>query len=527
MAAGPDITVEVFGRTDVGLVREHNEDNFLVADLGRSERSLRPEARSYTLAATGALFVVCDGMGGAVAGEIASQMGVETIYEVMKDGAAEFDRDVFVRRIRAAVQEANRRIFAYAREDSSRSGMGTTCTAAGLVDRRLVLAQIGDSRGYVLRAGTLTQVTRDQSLANQLIEAGQMTPEEARDFEHANIILQALGVMERVEVALTEVELRRGDVLLLCSDGLSGPVPDPEITAILRESAEPIEACRRLTEAARNAGGPDNITVIIARFGGEALPEPTAADVVRYQPFDPGPGDGDQAGAPAAAVQTRTAQTVRIDGKLARGGTLPGFNVISMPAGAPEAATPGALPPAATAEPPPPAPPAAPAAAPAPAAVAAPPAGVFPSTPPPASPAPAPGPTLQPLPPAAYAPPATYPPPAAPAPMAPGPSIGGGPAPAYRASGETPLAPPRSIPLGAIIAGIIAVVLVVALLGGYAILRHRASVRAHAVDVTAPAVAPAVAPAAGSIPLTAPVPQLPSSAPASAPPAGSTAEDKT
>jgi protein phosphatase len=358
MAPTADITVEVFGRTDIGLVREHNEDNYLVSDLTRRERSLKPDARQYALGDAGALFVVCDGMGGAVCGEVASQMAIDTVYELMQAGAPGAPRDVFARRLRGAVQEANRRIFAYARADHSRSGMGTTCTAAGLVDGRLVLAQIGDSRGYVLRGGKMTQVTRDQSLANQLIEAGQMTPEEAREFEHANIILQALGVMERVDVVLTEVPLRRGDVIMLCSDGLSGPVQDADIQVLLAGAPDPMEACRRLTEASRTNGAPDNITVVVARFGGAGLAEPTADELVRYQPYNPGPGDGDEfdtglAAAQAAAAAEAAAQfgAAEPTGKLDAAGsqgkpTSTGFQVVggvivpTAPAGGTPAASP-------------------------------------------------------------------------------------------------------------------------------------------------------------------------------------------
>ncbi|MBI5482632.1 MAG: protein phosphatase 2C domain-containing protein [Deltaproteobacteria bacterium] len=361
MAPTAEITVEVFGRTDIGLVREHNEDNYLVADLTRHERSLKPEARQYTLAEGGALFVVCDGMGGAVCGEVASQMAIDTVYELMQGGAPGATRDVFSRRLRGAVQEANRRIFAYERADHSRSGMGTTCTAAGLVDGTLVLAQIGDSRGYLLRGGKMAQVTRDQSLANQLIEAGQMTPEEAREFEHANIILQALGVMDRVDVVLTEVPLRRGDVIMLCSDGLSGPVQDADIQVLLAGAPDPMEACRRLTEASRTNGAPDNITVVVARFGGAGLPESTESDVVRYQPHNPGPGEGDEVDTGLAAAERAAAAEAAVaaqfvpaepTGKLDAAGSLArptsaGFQVVGgtpaagAPAGGPPASAPG------------------------------------------------------------------------------------------------------------------------------------------------------------------------------------------
>jgi protein phosphatase len=130
---------------------------------------------------------------------------------------------------------------------------------------------VGDSRGYILRDGKLIQLTRDQSLVNQLIEAGQLTEEEAETFEHNNIILQALGTADTVQVDLTYCELRRGDVLLLCSDGLSGMVRAEEIREALRSADEPVDACKLLTDRANQAGGHDNITVVVARFDGEGL----------------------------------------------------------------------------------------------------------------------------------------------------------------------------------------------------------------------------------------------------------------
>jgi protein phosphatase len=149
--------------------------------------------------------------------------------------------------------------------------MGTTVTAAALVDDHLFLAQVGDSRGYILRGDTLVQVTRDQSLVNQLIEAGQLTEEEAETFEHNNIILQALGTSDTVQVDLTYVELRKGDILLLCSDGLSGMVRFDEIRELLKSSVEPLDICKGLTERANLAGGHDNITVIVVQFDGATL----------------------------------------------------------------------------------------------------------------------------------------------------------------------------------------------------------------------------------------------------------------
>jgi PPM family protein phosphatase len=273
-----EIRVKLFARTDVGQIREHNEDNFLVADLTRRTRGLLEANRTGVIGASGALFAVCDGMGGAAAGEIASQLAVDIVYERMVEPLEEglpVQRDDLARRLVRAIEAAGLRIFQEAKLDRSRRGMGTTVTAAALVDDHLFFAQVGDSRGYLIRQGQLVQLTRDQSLVNQLIEAGQLTEEEAETFEHNNIILQALGTADTVQVDLTYCELRRGDILLLCSDGLSGMVRFDDIRESVRSTSEPIDACKQLTERANQAGGHDNITVIVVQFDGEGLRPPT------------------------------------------------------------------------------------------------------------------------------------------------------------------------------------------------------------------------------------------------------------
>lgn len=276
-----ELEVRLFARTDVGQIREHNEDNFLIADLSRRVRGLLDANRSTSLGPHGILMAVCDGMGGAAAGEVASQLAVDILFEKMiekLDDAAPLTRDDIARRLVRAVETAGQRIFNEAKSDRSRRGMGTTVTAAALLDRYLFLAQVGDSRAYILRGDTLVQVTRDQSLVNQLIEAGQLTEEEAETFEHNNIILQALGTSDSVQVDLTYVPLVRGDVLLLCSDGLSGMIRDPEIREIMKVGGESHELCRVLIERANQAGGHDNITAIIARFDGEGVPTASGDD---------------------------------------------------------------------------------------------------------------------------------------------------------------------------------------------------------------------------------------------------------
>jgi protein phosphatase len=313
--APADITVEVFGKTDVGLVREHNEDNFLVADVTGAVRAA--DARdpfTFNLGAKGGLMLVCDGMGGAAAGEVASQMAVDSIYDALSTAEPQ-QRDGFARLVRRAVQQANERIFNQSRDNQSERGMGTTCTVAGLIDETLVVAQIGDSRCYVLRDGKLAQVTKDQSLAWQLIEAGAMTADEAKAFEHANIILQALGVQERVEVVLSQVPLRRGDVALLCSDGLHGPVTDEEILAILIGEPDLKRAGEALIGKALDRDGPDNITVVLARFDGVGLQPPAPEDLVGFVGYDPG---GDPVPEPVGAGEDASLGSETVEERLPR-----------------------------------------------------------------------------------------------------------------------------------------------------------------------------------------------------------------
>jgi protein phosphatase len=224
-------------------------------------------------------------MGGAAAGEIASQLAVDIIYEKLIQGDAPHQHDDLARRLVQAVEEAGVRIFNEARADRTRRGMGTTATIAAVMDSRLFVAQVGDSRAYVLRNDRLVQVSRDQSLVNQLIEAGQLTEEEAETFEHNNIILQALGTAETVQVDLTYVDLQRGDRLLLCSDGLSGMVRSDELREVLVSYRDPLEACRELTDRANRAGGHDNITVIVAEFDGPGLPPNDPSAELAYKKY--------------------------------------------------------------------------------------------------------------------------------------------------------------------------------------------------------------------------------------------------
>ena len=276
------VRVSVFGKTDVGRTRDHNEDTFLVADLSTKKASLLPEVREHTVGPRGSFFMVADGMGGAAAGEVASAMAADLIYQHLStawvnDHDASAQRFAF--RMKEAVEVANQKIHQYTKDHPEVRGMGTTLTAAGVFGGDLYLTQIGDSRGYLIRQGQAIQLTKDQSLMQRLVDAGELTEEEAEVSERRNIILQALGPDPRVRVDLTYQPLRRGDVLVLCSDGLSGQVKKDEIAKIATEHATDLGGlCSALIDLANERGGPDNITAIAVRFDGEALQAPGGDD---------------------------------------------------------------------------------------------------------------------------------------------------------------------------------------------------------------------------------------------------------
>lgn len=283
-----EVIVQVYGHTDVGRTREHNEDAFVVADLTRGNVSLEPEVRTHEVGDRGSMFMVADGMGGAAAGEIASEMAVEIVHRELRDrltaGEAP-NEEQFATAIKRATSAANAHIHTFAVEHPEYRGMGTTATVAGLLGDTLYLAQVGDSRAYLVRGGVGRQITKDQSLMQKLIEAGEMTEEEAEQSERRNIILQALGPEANIKVDLTHQKVRRGDVLVLCSDGLSGQVRADEIARVVSNEPDLAAACNKLIDLANESGGPDNITVVIARFEGEGLESPVETDDVGHRTF--------------------------------------------------------------------------------------------------------------------------------------------------------------------------------------------------------------------------------------------------
>lgn len=272
----PQIRATFHAITDCGRTRDHNEDTFLVADLATAEPLRITREEAHELTERGMLYLVADGMGGAAAGELASEMAAVEIHRHMVE-TWRIDRDStserFTQRLRESVERANQLLHNYARENPEVRGMGTTVTVAGVWRDRLYLAQIGDSRGYLVRDGEARQLTRDQSLTQRLVEVGELTEEEAEASERRNIILQALGPDPRVNVDLSWQSLQRGDVLIICSDGLSTVVRRDDIATAVREMPDIERLAQNLVSLANERGGPDNITVVVVRFDGDGLPD--------------------------------------------------------------------------------------------------------------------------------------------------------------------------------------------------------------------------------------------------------------
>jgi protein phosphatase len=273
------VVLSICGRTHRGRVRKENQDSLLVADLGSSDPARnggRPSGSSvgplrFAVTDRGAIMLVADGMGGRAGGARASALAVSSIGDAMSesaDGAS--DSEDFVRRLKRALDLANEEIREVSRRDDALRGMGTTATLAGIHAGAVYLAQVGDSRAYLIRRNELARVTRDQSLVQDLIDSGVLSEQEARSVRD-NRILQALGTAPTVTPALTYHDLQREDVLLLCSDGLSRVVEDAEILDVVKGASDCLAACDQLIALANARGGPDNVTVLIARVDGDGL----------------------------------------------------------------------------------------------------------------------------------------------------------------------------------------------------------------------------------------------------------------
>jgi serine/threonine protein phosphatase PrpC len=301
------IDIAVAAASDVGSVREHNEDSFLVGDLDRGKLVDTVIEPWRTSAERGPLLVVCDGMGGVEGGEVASDLAAQVIWREMKGTPATRDPEVFARLLRRATRVANHDVHAMAKREPGLKGMGTTVSAAGIVVDRLVIATVGDSRAYVQRGGVLVQVTQDQSLSSALLDAGH---DEIEAANAGSAILQALGVGDDVEPSLSIIELRRGDRVLLCSDGLHGLVGDPALAVLMAEPHTVAESVMLLVTAARAAGGSDNITAIVLDVAGDRLAPPKDDDdLPTFREFDP-QKEGDPALTGTSYVARRLAQRI-------------------------------------------------------------------------------------------------------------------------------------------------------------------------------------------------------------------------
>ena len=261
--------LRVAASTDVGRVRKNNEDAFVVANLDDDGPATMSGARRISVGDRGVLLAVSDGMGGAKAGEVASAIVVDTLRRELAGAPPSASRRSV---LTAAVESAHRAVEEAARADKKRSGMGATLTAVFVRGDSAYIAEVGDSRAYLLRRGVLKQLTKDQSLAQVLIDKGALDPANADDMPFKNVILQAMGRGKKVQVALARLSLRARDCLLLCSDGLTRHLSDEVIRDVVLPAPRLDLACRTLVDLANDAGGGDNITVILAGVGGTQEP---------------------------------------------------------------------------------------------------------------------------------------------------------------------------------------------------------------------------------------------------------------
>ncbi|HTM57152.1 MAG TPA: Stp1/IreP family PP2C-type Ser/Thr phosphatase [Candidatus Udaeobacter sp.] len=254
--------LRVAAATDVGLRREHNEDAYVVWSPAE------PADRDRY----GQLLVVADGMGGSAAGEVASRTAIETVARRVRS-----HEDALDQALPRALEAAHQAIHDMSREQPELAGMGTTCTAVLVRGNQVWFAHVGDSRAYLVRGGRIEQLTADHSLVAQLVQQRLMTAEQARVDPRRNVLTRSIGVGDHIDVDSGALEggLRKGDTLLLCSDGLHGLVDDQELAGIA--AGDPDAACAALIELARERGGHDNITVVLARFDGLAGTEPVTA----------------------------------------------------------------------------------------------------------------------------------------------------------------------------------------------------------------------------------------------------------
>ncbi len=270
----PPLVMTSFGLSEAGRVRPKNEDQFVIADLHKAMR-VRQSSLAQPPVQYGDepahLFLVADGMGGHEAGELASALAVEVVEQFALNRFAWFDPDAAHPRAAAglpeAIQEADLRLSRESRAHPELHGMGTTVTLAYVYGRRLYVMHAGDSRCYLARDGAIHRLTSDHTYVAEMVRRGVLSPDEATRHRMRHVVLNVVGGGTRgVDVEVHRAEVHAGDVLLLCSDGLTEMLPDAQIAQVLAAQPQPEAAVRRLVAAANDAGGRDNITVIVARF---------------------------------------------------------------------------------------------------------------------------------------------------------------------------------------------------------------------------------------------------------------------
>jgi protein phosphatase len=287
--ASGTIIITAEGITDQGRVRSNNEDSLGACDLSTRVTSAGPFDFKRSLGPRGMLFLVADGMGGQACGELASRMCCQLVPARLLEDSKTIETlrpAEFGAMLARALESANDSILEAARAQPACGGMGTTVTAAAILGSTLVVAQVGDSRAYLVREGRLVQLTRDQTFVSYLVEIGAVRPEDAASDPRRSILIQALGTAEKLKVVLTTAEVRRGDRLLMMSDGLYSMVPPEEILRIATAESDPGARCRRLVEEANLQGGADNVTVILAEFTGDGLASPDPAGTVGVEPLN-------------------------------------------------------------------------------------------------------------------------------------------------------------------------------------------------------------------------------------------------
>jgi serine/threonine protein phosphatase PrpC len=270
----PRVRLDVAAQTHPGLERQNNEDQFLVAHLRRAvsvEATSLSDTEDGRRGSTGHLLLVADGMGGVDGGERASSLAVEALRGFFEEGfrsylhGSRIDEKAVHRELRSALEFADRVILHRAAADARFERMGTTLTMAYLVGPSAHIFHAGDSRAYLYRSGRLARRTRDHTLVQALVDQGTISAEEARSHPHRNVVTNVLGgPSEGVDPAIIRIDLEDGDVLLLCSDGLTEPVDDASIAAVLGREPEPRSAVEELVAEALRRGGPDNVTVVLA-----------------------------------------------------------------------------------------------------------------------------------------------------------------------------------------------------------------------------------------------------------------------